>query len=200
MKRTRAALLLLDQNDRTRGNFSAVLFSGSIGRRVHTRIDLCCCRGGTTRLTAHRGHEAHAVLHEANTRLPLLRKSVGRSRRRMGRSFHSPQTPYPKWLSQPRLLIGLVRDHACPYGSAPHIGARPQPRFCSARRSSAGGRPGRQLSRTQVQPRRLVKLLRVDAPLRRRLRVVSRRAVNFAQRCKGRRVILLGLPGAFTPT
>ena len=25
------------------------------------------------------------------------------------------------------------------------------------------------------------------------------KAVNFAQRCKGRRVILLGLPGAFTP-
>ena len=42
--------------------------------------------------------------------------------------FLSPQTPYQGVLDRDHGLIGLVRHNACPYGSAPRIGARPQPR------------------------------------------------------------------------
>ena len=164
-------------------------------------LSFACCRGGATPLTAHREHEAHAVLHEANTRLPLLPKSAGRVHRRMGRSFHSPKTrSQRRRRSRTTALIGLVRERCLPV------------RLCAARQCSAAAarlqrsaikrRRSTWMSRFQAQSAASasVKVDRVHASLRRRLRVVSRRAVNFAQRCKGRRVILLGLPGAFTPT
>ena len=161
MKRTRAALLLVDQIDATRLNFELSCAQARRGVAYAHYFGSACCRGGTARLTTHREHEAHAVLHESNTRLALLRKSVGRVFTQIRSVLASPQTRAQRCSRSQRRLIGLVCHNACPYGSAPHVSARPQPRVCSARRSSAGGRPRCQLSRPQVQPLRLVKLLRV---------------------------------------
>ena len=95
--------------------------------------------------------------------------------------FVSPKTRSQNASPGAKALIGLVH-HACPR-VAPHVGARQeQPRFCSARRSSAGGRPRRLVSRAKVQPQRL------DASRRRRRRrlrasLAARRASRlfFAQ-------------------
>ena len=64
----------------------------------------------------------------SKSRLPLLQKRVGRISVLIGLSFFPPKPRTKGVLSESHSLIGLVRHNACPYGSAPRIGARPQPR------------------------------------------------------------------------
>ena len=146
LTRTRAAYLLLVKSTFTRRNFELCCAQARRGVAYTHYLGSACCRGGTARLTTHR-----VMRH---TRCPGMNRTPGYHccRRALDGStdgsdglFIRLKPDTKKALRQP-LLIGLVHND-CPHRAAPRRAARQeQPRFCSARRSSAGGRLGCQLS------------------------------------------------------
>ena len=123
----------------------------------------------------------------------------------MGRYFHSPKTRRPKATGSRSHALRRVHDQ-------PQRRARRR-QLRSARGSSAVSRTlnwtraRTMIARTALRRASLLGKSRAFASIGDKAPDVGLdvsfpgpKEVNFAQRCKGRRVILLGLPGAFTPT
>ena len=123
----------------------------------------------------------------------------------MGRSFHSPKTRSKK----AKALAATL----CVASTTSRSAAPDADKLRSARGSSAVSRTlnwtraRTMIARTALRRASLLGKSRAFASIGDKAPDVGLdvsfpgpKEVNFAQRCKGRRVILLGLPGAFTPT